>query len=191
MVTEIRIYFEGDSALKPGFDNFLREIKAAAEGRCRFRLIATNATPAADFHTAIKTHPDAANVLLLDSDETIAGDLSVFCEKKRLAGLSSQVFWMAQIMESWFLADPESLKKYYGSGFQENALHGNPNVEHIPKSDVLSRLKAATRGTKRKEYHKTGHAPHLLASIRPDLVTTAAPNCKRLFDALRERLAEQ
>jgi hypothetical protein len=191
MVTEIRIYFEGDSALKPGFDKFLQGIKTAARSqRCIFRLIATNGTPAADFHTAIKTLPAALNVLLLDSDETIAGDLAAFCDKKRLAGLSDQVFWMAQIMESWFLADPESLNRYYRDGFQKNALDGNPKVEQIPKSDVLSRLKAATRGTKKREYHKTGHAPDLLAKIDPDLVTTAAPNCKRLFDVLLERLAE-
>jgi len=92
-------------------------------------------------------------------------------------------------MESWFLADPESLKKYYGDGFGENALRSNPHVEEIPKADVLSRLKAATRGTQKREYHKTGHAPALLARIDPALVKTAAPNCKRLFTALLHKLA--
>ena len=190
MVTEIRIYFEGDSALKPGFDEFLGEIKELASSRrCRFRLIDANGTPAADFRDALRSNPAAWNVLLLDSEEAISGPLSEFCRKKGLPNLSDQIFWMAQIMESWFLADPESLKKYYGDGFGENALRSNPHVEEIPKADVLSRLKAATRGTQKREYHKTGHAPALLARIDPALVKTAAPNCKRLFTALLHKLA--
>ncbi len=191
MVKEIRIYFEGDDALSPGFHAFLSQIAAAARFRkCKFSLIAANGTPIRDYHDAIATHPDAWNVLLLDSEEAITGPLPDFCKKKGLPDLSASVFWMVQIMESWFLADPESLRKYYGEGLRKNVLDGNPQIEHIPKSDVLSTLKMATRGTKKKEYHKTAHAPDLLARIDPELVKAAAPNCKRLLDALLARLAE-
>jgi len=97
MVTEIRIYFEGDSALKPGFDEFLGEIKELASSRrCRFRLIDANGTPAADFRDALRSNPAAWNVLLLDSEEAISGPLSEFCRKKGLPNLSDQIFWMAQ-----------------------------------------------------------------------------------------------
>jgi hypothetical protein len=41
MCSEIRIYFEGDKLLKPGFDGFFEEIKKRAkERRCSFQLIA-------------------------------------------------------------------------------------------------------------------------------------------------------
>ena len=93
-------------------------------------------------------------------------------------------------MESWFLADMNSLKVYYGNGFQESALKGNPAVEQILKADVYSRLKRATRETKRGEYHKTKHAPDLLAKIEPSRVRTAAPNCERMFRIILEKLAE-
>jgi hypothetical protein len=191
MVTEIRIYFEGDEALRPGFRAFLGQIADAARfRRCRFSLIAANGTPVPDFHTAIKTHPNAMNVLLLDSEDAITQPLPELCTRKGLSGHSERVFWMAQAMESWLLADPDSLKKYYGNGFGENALRSNPHVEEIPKSDVLSRLKAATKTTKKREYHKTGHAPDLLAKVKPELVKAAAPNCKRLFEELLAKLAE-
>lgn len=189
MVKEIRIYFEGDSALTPGFDAFLREIKEKARSRrCEFKLVATNGTPVQDFHDAIKTHPEASNFLLMDSEDAITEPLPDLCTRKGLARLSDSVFWMAQVMESWFLADTESLKQYYGDGFRRDVLQGNPSVEKIPKRDVLSKLKDATRGTRKSAYHKTAHAPHLLAKIDPESVKAAAPNCKRLFDALLEKL---
>jgi len=82
------------------------------------------------------------------------------------------------------------LKAYYGNGFQESAVRGNPNVEEIPKADVLSRLEKATKGTKKGAYHKTGHAPALLAKIDPVLVRNAAPNCERMFRALLDELSK-
>jgi hypothetical protein len=191
MVKEIRIYFEGDSALKPGFHKFLSEVETKARSRrWRFQLIAAGGTPAQDYRDGRKANPDAWNFLLLDSDETIAGDLADLCARKDLAGFSDSVFWMAQIMEAWFLTDPESLSKYYRDGFRKDALVGNPQVEQIPKSDVYARLRAATQGTQRREYHKTRHAPDLLAKIKPELVRAAAPHCKRLFNALLEKLSE-
>jgi hypothetical protein len=80
--------------------------------------------------------------------------------------------------------------QFYGKGFQEAPLRGNPNVEEIPKADVLSRLKKATKDTKRGEYHKTKHAPALLAVINVSRVRSAAPNCDRMFRIIRERLGE-
>jgi hypothetical protein len=88
-----------------------------------------------------------------------------------------KIFWMVECMESWFLADIEALSRYYRRDLAE-ALRGNPNVEEIPKEDVLARLKAATDG----RYHKTKDAPHILKRILPQRVKQAAPNCRRLFD---------
>ena len=100
------------------------------------------------------------------------------------------MFWMVEVMESWFLADVAALKVYYGDSFQENVVRGNPEVEKILRTDVYSRLKRATKNTKPGEYHKTKHAPALLAAIDVSLVRAAAPNCERMFRIMLGKLAE-
>jgi hypothetical protein len=58
MVNELRIYFEGDNRLKPGFHAFIKEIvEAARKKRCRFQLVEAKGTPFQDFDDAVKTHP--------------------------------------------------------------------------------------------------------------------------------------
>ena len=192
MVSELRIYFEGDARLRPGFHKFLSQIVQAARARqCRVDLIATGGTPVADFHAALTAHPDAFNVLLLDSDCPILGLLGDLCRSKKLdPRLQDSVFWMVQVMESWFLADTAALKAYYGDGFQENAVTGNPEVEKILKAGVYSKLKIATKNTRPGQYHKTKHAPALLAAIDVGLVRAAAPNCDRMFRIILGKLAE-
>jgi hypothetical protein len=175
VVTEIRIYFEGDKALRPGFHQFLSYvIEKAREQKVRFQLIAGKATAEADFQAAHDMHPDAWNILLQDSDGPNPGGKNSVC-------------WMVQLMEAWFLADPEALERYYGGGFIRNALKQNPRVEEIPKADVLECLKEATRNTQKRHYHKTAHAPHILELLDPDKARKAAPECDRLF---REILSE-
>ena len=91
-------------------------------------------------------------------------------------------------MEAWFLADRQTLASYYGERFVSNALKPNPHVEEIPKADVLECLKQATRKTQKGAYHKTAHAPHILASLDPDKVRKAAPECDRLFSEILAEL---
>ncbi len=184
MVTELRVYFEGDKALKPGFHRFLKEIVDAARGqRCRFQLIEANGTPIQDFIDALNTHTDAWtwNVLLLDSEEPREADI----RKKQLGNCDQDsVFWMVRIMESWFLADVDALKTVF-KGLSEASVRGNPNVEEIPKADVLGRLNKAANG----EYHKVKHGTKLLELIDPAKVRKAAPDCDRMFRLVLAQLS--
>jgi uncharacterized protein DUF4276 len=190
MVTELRIYFEGDSRLRPGFHVFLKEIKAAAlSKRCKFYPVDAKGTPAQDYRSGLKANPRALNILLLDSDEPLDNSVVNLLRKKGLEGCDSEcIFWMVQVMESWFLADIDALKRFYDGGFQESALEGNPRVEQIPKGDVLSRLKKATRNTKRGEYQKS-HAFKLLEIVDPSKVRKVAPNCDRMFSLILAKLS--
>jgi hypothetical protein len=185
MVTEVRIYFEGDPALRPGFRAFFRELTGAPG--LPLKLIAGKATAIQDFLTAQRKHPRALNILLLDSERPDDGKLfESTCEPRGVSGAAKElVFWMIQCMESWFLADAESLAEYYGAGFRQNALPGNPQVEAIPKNDVQDGLKAATRETSKGRYHKTRHAPDLLERIHPEFVRRKSPGCRRMFDDVR------
>lgn len=176
MVTKLRIYFEGDTQLRPGFRQFLSEIAEAARSkRCQFDLIATDGTPIQDFRDALKTHSEAWNILLLDSD----------LGKSRLEGCDpDSIFWMVQIMESWFLADVDALRSIFRDS-SDAAGKGNPKVEEIPKPDVLDRLNRAANG----KYHKVKHGKRLLELIDPAKVRKAAPNCDRMFNVVLARLS--
>jgi hypothetical protein len=73
-------------------------------------------------------------VLLLDSEDPQEFQL----RKRDLEGCDpDSIFWMVQIMESWFLADVEALKTVF-KGLSEAAIRGNPNVEEIPKRMSLN-----------------------------------------------------
>ena len=161
MPSEIRIYFEGDKSLKAGFDAFFREIRErAGEAQCRVWIVATGGTPERDFAIAMRKHPAAWNILLRDSEGPWHQDLQA----------SDSIFWMVEMMESWFHADKDALEAYYKNGFRKAALKPNPKVEEIPKQDLIDGLKAATKDTAKGKYHKTKHAPALLQSIKPALV---------------------
>ena len=94
-----------------------------------------------------------------------------------------QCHLMVEVMESWFLADASALASFYGQSFQGRALPKNPNVEAIPKQDVLDGLEGATRSTTKGRYVKA-HAFDLLAALDPAKVTSASHYADRLIQAL-------
>jgi hypothetical protein len=192
-VTEIRVYVEGDPKLRRGFHQFFQDVREQAKvRRIGFRCILCKSEPVRDFCDALKSNREALIVLLLDND----GHLSFEGLKKRndwrppREVSEDKIHWMVQIMESWFLADVETLREYYGPEFAPDHLPAHPNVEDAPKTDVERGIKEATRRTRKGQYHKTAHAPDILAKLRPDLVRKRAPNCNRLFDTLLARLAD-
>jgi hypothetical protein len=196
MCTEIRIYFEGDRSLKPGFDAFFAEIKNRAGKRhCNFHLVAgrSGETACRYFGLALGTTSDAWNILLRDSEGPAGANSSAaLCRKHGWDQVhADSIFWMVEMMEAWFHADKEALQKFYGNGFKESALKKNPNVEEIPKTDLEDGLREATKNTLKGDYfdNKTSHGPKLLGAIKPDSVRKASPNCQRLFDAVLARLA--
>lgn len=117
-----------------------------------------------DFQDDIKSHSLAWNVLLIDSEGADDGKLlarSGFTSKQK-----DSVFWMVQLMESWFLADPQALKKYYGQGFREARLMAKRGIERIPKKDAMRWLENATKTTQKGKYDKTDHASRLFGPDR-------------------------
>jgi hypothetical protein len=170
---EIRLYFEGDDKLRRGFRTFFSRMALG-----NIRPVATNGTPVQDYEDGLRSHPAAINLLLLDSDEM----------PERRAQLSEypkeRVFWMIEMMESWFLADKAALKKFYRRDFNESALPPRQDVEKIAKRDVENGLREFSRHTKKGLYHKTKHAPDILELIDPALVRKAASECERLFQVL-------
>ncbi len=195
MFTEIRIYYEGDPLLKSGFRAFFSKLRdAAKERRCGFRLISAKGSPCRDFGIAIKSNPDAWNILLKDSEGPDSGrlSLSLCAEQNWDQSHAESVFWMVEMMEAWFHADKDAVERFYGDGFNKHALSANPKVEQIPKRDLEAGLREATRHTQKGSYddHKASHGSKLLERIDPTRVRQAAPNCRKLFETVLARLAE-
>ena len=136
---------------------------------------------------------DVLPVLLVDSEEAVDEGHTVWRHlefhdrwiKPADAG-SDQAFLMVQVMETWFLADRDRLKGYFGSGFREQRLHQWPDCERVPKTDVLSALAGATAGCK-KRYAKGKISFDLLGELNPNVVGAACPHAQALLDYLRSR----
>ena len=193
MVSEIRIYFEGSTKLREGFNKLIKPvIDQARQNRVRFNLIAGGSKEETikDFKRASISHKDASIIMLIDSDR--AYDSGLLMNVRSQVGVNvqdEQIHFMVQVMESWFLADRDALKQYYGQNFQESRLPQNSDLERISKSDVIAGLEDATRDTSKGKYHKTKHAPQLLSKLNADNVCSAAPSCKRLFDSLQQLIS--
>ena len=96
----------------------------------------------------------------------------------------NQAFLMVQIMETWFLADREALRKYFGAKLKDKAFKIWPNLEDVPKHQVFEALKAATALCK-KNYSKGKISFDLLAQVDPFRVENACPHAKALLEKLR------
>lgn len=201
MTSEIRIYAEGGgdqketkARLRRGFGEFLAELRARARTkRIHWNIIACGSRTSAfdDYKTALRSHPEALNLLLVDAEGPVTSD-SPWEHLRTRPGdqwenpgvQDKHCHLMVQTMETWLIADREKLAEYYGRGFNENALPDNPKVEEIDKDLLMRALGDATRSTKKGSYHKTRHAPEILESIRSEEVNSRASFCQRLFTTL-------
>ncbi|NNC18780.1 DUF4276 family protein [Corallococcus exiguus] len=199
MVKEIRLYIEGGgntnygkARLRAGFGQFFEEIVQRARRRnVRWQLILCGPRDAAfdGFRHALKDHPSAFNILLVDSEGPVS--------KPPWAHLATRDPWqrpenasddscqlMVQTAEAWLMADPEALQGYYGKGFALGSLPKTNSVEAIPKTVLEGALDKATQGTQKGRYHKIEHCSDLLGKVDPALVRARSVHCERLFTVL-------
>jgi hypothetical protein len=136
---------------------------------------------------------DSVSMILIDSEGPAAAahpwqHLQMRDGWARPDGVTdSQCHLMVECMEAWFLADRNTLAGYFGQHFQESALPANPNVEAVPKVDVLDGLERATRQTRKGTYAKGKHSFSILGALDPAKVEAVAPSAKRFLDTLRAR----
>ena len=93
-------------------------------------------------------------------------------------------------MESWFLADRDALKAFFGQGYDANALPAEQNpIAAMPKATVYQALAKATKDCKTKaQYGKGEHSFLLLALMDPAKVTAASPWASRFVTALKNTM---
>ena len=175
---------------REGWRDFLRS--AGVVGRVKvvrgggreqtYRRFVTAAASAGSSSTAL---------LLVDSEDPVAAGHTVW---QHLAvrdrwtcpdGVGDdQAFLMVQVMETWFLADRDALRAYFGDGFRAKTIRAWPDLESVPKETVFEALERATAAC-RQSYAKGRVSFELLARIDPARVEAACLHARALLDRLR------
>lgn len=195
----VAIYMEGggqgrDSkvAIRQGMDAFLAEIKEACRNRnWHWRLVCCGPRNEAyrRFRNELSGDREGIVVLLIDSETAVNSS----APEKHLAardgwdfqGIDKDtVHLMVQTMETWIVADPDTLKEYYGRGFRKSALPSHKNPEKVSKERIAEALNRATQDTQKGKYHKIRHARHLLERMDAMVVRQRCLHCRRLFETL-------
>lgn len=200
MVKEIIIYIEGDTkqkgkgnaiTLRQGFREFFKELAEKIKIPIDLKLVGARELTIKIFLAEQEYNPQSFSVLLVDSEGEIGENetpkmfLQKVSDKFDFKNIKDeQCHLMVQLMESWFLADKEKLAEFYGKNFNAKALPQNKNVEQIPKNDVITGLKNATRNTSKKEYGKGSHSGEILQKIDSRKIGESAPHCEKLFDTI-------
>ena len=137
---------------------------------------------------------DGLPLLLVDSETAVQKGMTVWAHIKARPGdnwdkpegvKDDQAFLMVQVMESWFMADRDTLKSFFGQGFRAQAIPKWPRLEDVPKQSVYQALDHATAACGPRRYAKGTMSFSLLAEISPGEVEKASPHAKALFERLR------
>ncbi|MFH0808876.1 MAG: DUF4276 family protein [Pseudomonadota bacterium] len=196
-MVSVKLYVEGggDSGVlrtqcRRGFCGFLE--KAGFKGRMP-RIVACGGRQDAydRFKTACESGQTA--LLLIDSEDCV----SATSPWQHLATRQGDGFakpqnatddhchLMVVCMESWFLADKDALTRFFGQGFNVNALPQHTNIEAVSKTDTYDGMRKATAYCKAKPpYRKGDHSFVILLEIAPDKVRNASLWARRFFEYL-------
>ncbi|WP_437954863.1 DUF4276 family protein [Sorangium sp. So ce119] len=200
----MRVYVEGGGAsrraqepLREGFSKLFEKVLG---GRGKPKVIACGSRKEAfdDFKRALKSHPHALCILLVDSEEPVKSGISTWDHVSRREGdqwprpdgvRDEQLHLMVQAMEAWLVADAESLAAYYKQGFRKDALPRQKNVELVAKRDLYEALERATRESKTKGKYAKHHGFELIGLIDPNKVRAASVHAARFLDTLMDHAA--
>lgn len=197
-MSSIAIYMEGGgdsaqgkAALRQGMDAFLEKIKSKARQKgWRWKMVSCGGRDQAmsAFIHSLTSNPDTHSFLLVDSETLVSGAKIAHLTKTGSGSLSAAkedcVHLMCQVMETWLIADPEAIEKYYGKNFHRNSLPKRINLEEVTKPDIYNALESATKDTTKGRYHNIHHAKDLLGLVSPDKVRKRCLHCDKLLQIL-------
>ncbi len=203
-MTGIAIYMEGGgqkaagkAALRVGMGGFLSPLRDLARNRgLGWKVVACGGRDEAyeAFKHAVRTEPDLICLLLVDAEsEVIASGDEHVRERDGWeipAPVAAGVHLMAQVMETWLVADVPALQRYYGQYFAANGLPRHADLEKVDKDRIFESLKTATERTQKGPYHKITHASKLLERIDAAAVRRRCTRCELLFRHVEDLLDE-
>ena len=202
----VRVYVEGggnkatDSDCKRAFRTLLT--KAGFAGRLPTVLPCGSRNDAFDdFRIALRSSTaEDYPILLVDSEDPVADanqpDANPSGAWRHLAqrdgwtrpdsAADDQAQLMVTAMETWLLADRQSLTTYF-PGMNTNALLPDTALEDRPRDDVRRALDNAARPSSKGGYAKGRDAFALLAQADPAALGSRLPHFRRFVAALEER----
>ncbi|MFO1487353.1 MAG: DUF4276 family protein [Verrucomicrobiota bacterium] len=196
------IYIEGADSkqdqirCREGFRRLLEKMGFAAQKRMP-RLSACGGRDSAfdDFKTALTAAPVGHFVaMLIDSEDTVADLEKTWAHlkvrdnwDKPNGATDEQVLFMTTCMESWIVADRETLKKHYGHKLQENALPPTNNLEARGRGDVHDKLAHATRECS-NAYEKGKRSFVVVGELNPAALESLLPSFARAKRILSAKL---
>lgn len=97
---------------------------------------------------------------------------------------------MVTSMETWIMADHDSLRAFFGNKLNAKALLPTHNLETRDRKEVLAALVKATEPCgKDRQYKKGAKSFQLLATLNPQTLSQHLPHFRRFIEVLRHHLA--
>lgn len=189
----ITVFVEGGGQSKDlrtrcreGFHNFLSN--AVAPGRSPKIVACGSRSDAFDrFKTAMSEGSSGEFVLLVDSEDVVRSP-EVWEHVRLRSGDNWErpdgarevdLHFMAVCMESWLVADAESLSDFYSDRFHASRLPQADNLEIVDRVTVLQALRSATRDTTKGEYAKGKMSFAALGALDINIVRKRMSYCER------------
>lgn len=211
--------------LRQGLDRLLGEVKQAArDRRLGWKLVPSGgraATYKAFMNAVAHGRAGTVHILLVDSEGPLTPEslpppdeppaarearerANAMVRREHLqrrggwnlADISpEQIHLMVQCMETWLVADPDGLARYYGQGFHVRSLPIRRDLEEEPKAALHAKLAAATKETRSGAYSeanhaKIKHASRILSMISAEAVKLRCPRFATLTRWLTTRIQE-
>lgn len=199
----VRVYIEGgstgqaeDNDFRRAWKYFLVELHTLARKhqfvklevvRCKSRSNAYDR-----FSKYEKEHPGDLPILLVDSEGSVAPDLTVWDWVAQREGdnwvrpswaMEDQLYLMVPMVEAWLLTDHAALERYFRGRIELRELPST-NLEGRSKSEIDATLKKATGGIACRTYqHRM--ANEIIEYVRPGNVKTLRHG-SRLFTKMAE-----
>ena len=158
------------------------------------RLVACGGRSAAygDFKTAHESNRAEYVAMLIDSEEPVSNPEKTWDHLKNRdlweqpnGADDEQVLFMTTCMETWIVADLDTLRQHYGSSLQESALPSLSALERRNRQDIQEGLKHATRNCS-NAYRKGKRSFEILGKLKPEALESrlvAFQRAKRILNA--------
>ncbi len=198
---KIKIYIEGggdganlDQRFREAWTTFFE--RAGLAGRMPRPVRGKGRKQTYDLYTqAVRTRrPDELPLLLVDSEDLVRSEHTPWAHLKARAAdgwakpegaADDDAFLMICCMESWLIADRESLKTFFGREWRDRHLPAWPRLEDVEKSAVFNALAMASADCGSRRYEKGETSFKLLAAVDPEKVASACPSARRFLERLR------